>query len=84
MTQVVRKVSQAKRKDPLNDLATLAALGRQASRAAREKALQQGGSFTFAKHGVMKRRHPDGSTENVRFIEGWNSFPTLMQDLSCD
>lgn len=84
MTQVVRKVSQVKRKDPLNDLATLAALGRQASRAAREKALQQGVSFTFAKNGVIQRRHPDGSREIVRCIEGWNNFPTLMQDLSRD
>ncbi len=84
MTQVIRKVSQVKRKDPLNDLATLAALGRQASRAAREKALQHGVSFTFAKNGVIQRRHPDGSTEIVRRIEGSNDFPTLEQDLCRD
>lgn len=84
MTQIVKKVSQAKRKDPLIDFASLATVGRQASKAARERALENGVSFTFAQQGVIKRRHPDGSTEIVRRMTDNNDFPTLEQDLCRD
>jgi hypothetical protein len=84
MTQLVRKVTQTKRKDPLNDLATLASIGRQASRSAREKALRQGVSFTFAKDGVMQRRNPDGTTHVIGELSDSRDFPTLEQDLCRD
>lgn len=84
MTQIVKKVSQAKRKDPLIDLASLAIVGRQASIAARKKALENGVGFTYAQQGVMKRRHPDGSTEIIRDLADNHDFPTLEQDLCRD
>lgn len=84
MTQVVKKVSQVKRKDPLIDLASLAIVGRQASIAARKKALENGVGYTFAQQGMMKRRHPDGSTEIVRNLADNSDFPTLEQDLCRD
>ena len=40
MNTVVKKVSQAKPKNPLVDFARLAAVGRQASKAARERVLE--------------------------------------------
>ncbi|EGM78485.1 hypothetical protein Rhein_1470 [Rheinheimera sp. A13L] len=84
MSMAVKKVSQAKRKDPLIDFASLATVGRQASKAARERALENGVSFTFAQHGMIKRRHPDGRTEIIRPMANTNDFPTLEQDLCRD
>jgi hypothetical protein len=84
MSAVVKKVSQAKRKDPLIDFASLTTVGRQASKAARERALENGVSFTFAQHGMIKRRHPDGRTEIIRPMANNNDFPTLEQDLCRD
>ncbi len=84
MPQPVKKVAQTKRKDPLIDFASLATVGRQASKAARERALENGVSFTFAQHGLIKRRHPDGRTEILRPIANTDDFPTLEQELCRD
>ncbi|HAT41080.1 MAG TPA: hypothetical protein DCS87_05050 [Rheinheimera sp.] len=84
MTTHVKKISLAKRKDPLTDFANLAAIGRQASKAAREKAKAKGISFTFAHEGFIKRQHPDGKIETVRALAQQDSFPTLEQDLCRD
>lgn len=84
MAQQVKKVSQAKRKDPLTDLASLTSIGKSASRLARAKALENGVCFTFAQQGVIKRRYPDGRVEIVRTMEHFVDFPTLEQDLCRD
>ena len=81
MTQSLKKVSVVKRKDPLNDFATLTKVGRQASRSAQKKALNQGVGYTYAKAGRVMKRHPDGSDEFIRMIDGYDDFPTLEEDL---
>lgn len=81
MPPLVRKVSVAKRKDPLNDLTTLAKIARHASRSAQEKALSQGVSFTYARNGRIMKRNPDGSEQFIRAIDNMDDFPTIEDDL---
>ena len=84
MGQLVRKVSVAKRQDPLIDFTTLAKFGRHASRSAREKALSQGVGFTYAKGGRIMKRNPDGTEQLIRVMDDMNDFPTLQADLCQD
>ena len=84
MTQRVPRVSSRTRKDPLIDFNTLTSIGRDASRAAKAKAFEQGLTVTIARSGRIMKQSSDGSVVDVGPLQDFEDFPTLEQDLCQD
>jgi len=84
MAQQVTKVSSRTRKDPLTDFNTLTSIGRDASKAAKAKAFEQGLSVTIARSGRKMKLSSDGSVVDMGPLQDTDDFPSLEQDLCQD
>ncbi|NNG42668.1 hypothetical protein HJP15_06980 [Pseudoalteromonas sp. NEC-BIFX-2020_002] len=77
----IKRISQAPRKDPLIDLKTLSTTAKSATVRAKLRAKMNRATITIAKNGYIVKVSPDGQETRVKSLTAIHNFPSLVDDL---